>query len=430
MGLLILNLLGLEHFSPIRLQSTPPEGGTLQNQSSAATRRSFLKMGIQAGSMLLTSALLTKFGFSGAPPKIQITGIKFLRLRFPGKTPRKRNAIIESGGGPPEMTQLEVYTDQGIIGRSIPAGEVHIIESELLPRIQGENPFFVERIWDRMYRYNRKPVAKGEYIRAMGAVDIALWDIIGKFLALPVYKVLGAFNEKIRVYAAGGYYEEGKTTSDLVKEMEGYVREGFQAVKMKVGGERLAVDVERVRAVREALGPNIDLLVDANNRWPAYDAIRFGRAVEKYGIYWFEEPVEPDDFAGCAEVKHALDIPIVAGENEFTRWGCRELIQAGSTDILNLDTVVAGGITEYRKIAALASAYHIPVAPHGNPFMAVHLLASTPNTLIMETYPEIESRHNLALPLFPVKDGYIMAPEKPGLGIDPSPDIIQKYRVG
>jgi len=280
-----------------------------------------------------------------------------------------------------------------------------------------------------MYRFNRKPVAKGEYIRAMGAVDIAIWDIIGKALNLPVYKVLGACNEKIRVYAAGGYYEDGKGPAELVKEMEGYVREGFRAVKIKIGGEGLKVDVERIRAVREALGPDIDILLDANNRWNAYEAIRFGRAVEKYDPYWFEEPVEPDDFKGCAEVRRALDTPIVAGENEFTRWGCRELIEAGSADILNLDTVIAGGITEYRKIAGMASAYHIPVAPHGNPFMAVHLLASTPNTLIMETYPGVESKYNPALPLFPVKDGYIQAPDKPGIGIDPDPEMVKKYRV-
>jgi len=280
-----------------------------------------------------------------------------------------------------------------------------------------------------MYRYNRKPVAKGDYIRAMGGVDIAIWDIIGKALNMPVYQVLGAFTEKIRVYAAGGYYEEGKTIAGLVKEMESYVSEGFGAVKMKIGGESFNVDVERVAAVRKALGPGIDILIDANNRWNAYEAIRFGRAVEKYNPYWFEEPVEPDDFAGSAEVKRALDIPIVAGENEFTRWGTRDLLEADAVDILNLDTVVAGGITEYRKIAAMASAHHIPVAPHGNPFMAVHLLASTPNTLIMETYPAVESEYNLALPLFPVKGGYITVPDKPGLGIDPDPEIVKKYRV-
>jgi L-alanine-DL-glutamate epimerase-like enolase superfamily enzyme len=199
---------------------------------------------------------------------------------------------------------------------------------------------------------------------------------------------------------------------------------------MKVGGEPFATDAERVKAVREAIGPKIDLLIDANNRWTAVEAIRFGRMVEKHDIYWFEEPVEPDDFAGSAEVRHALDIPVVAGENEFTRWGCRDLITAGAADILNLDTTNAGGITEYRKIAALASAFHIPVAPHGDPFMAVHLLAATPNALIMETYPGVESRYNPALPLFPVKDGYIDVPTKAGLGIDPDPEMVRKYRVG
>ena len=246
---------------------------------------------------------------------------------------------------------------------------------------------------------------------------------------MPVYKVLGVFNEKIRVYAAGGYYEEDKTAADLANEMEGYVSEGFRAVKMKVGGASLAVDVERVAAVRKALGPDIDILVDANNKWRAYEAIRFGRAIEKFNPFWFEEPVEPDDFAGSAEAKQALDIPIVAGENEFTRWGARELLLAGSADILNLDTFRAGGITEYRKIAGMASAFHVPVAPHGSPYAAVHLLASIPNTLIMETYPGIYSSYNPVLPLFPVKDGYITAPDKPGLGIDLDPADIKKYGV-
>lgn len=386
-------------------------------------RRSFLAAAAGA-------AALPRVALPAEPPKLTITSMKVLRLRFPGKTARKRNSIITSGGGAPGMTYLELYTDGGIVGRSIPAGGLNTIESELFPRIKGENPFFVERIWDRMYHYNRKPVAKGDYIRAMGAVDIAVWDIIGKALNLPVYQVLGAYSEKIRVYAAGGYYEEGKGLKELAREMAEYVGEGFRAVKMKVGGEPMKVDAERVKAVREAVGPEVDILIDANNKWNAYEAIRFGRMVEKYDIYWFEEPVEPDDFAGCAEVKHALDIPIVAGENEYTRWGCRDLIEHNSADILNLDTVIAGGITEYRKIAAMASAHHIPVAPHGNPFMAVHLLASTANTLVMETYPAVESKDNLALPLFPVKDGYITAPSKPGLGIDPAPEIVAKYKVG
>ncbi len=359
---------------------------------------------------------------------LKITDLKTVKLRFPGQTPRKWNSIIVSGGGPPEMTYLELHTNQGIIGRSLPKGPSSLRNS-MLEKIKGENPFDVERIWDRMYRYNRKPVAKGDYIRVIGSVDMAVWDIIGKALNLPVYKVLGGFRKKIRVYAAGGYYQEGKSIDDLVGEMEGYVAEGFCAVKMKVGGAPFNEDVDRVKAVREALGPDIDLLVDANNKWTAYEAIRFGRAIEKYHPYWFEEPVEPDDFVGCAEVKQALDIPVVAGENEFTRWGCRDLLQSGSADILNLDTVDAGGITEYRKIAALASAFHVPVAPHGSPHMAIHLLASTPNALIMETYPGVESQYNPVLPLYPVKDGYVTVPETPGLGIDPDPELVEKYQI-
>ena len=362
------------------------------------------------------------------PPEIRITGFGFLRLRFPEKMPVKRNATIVSGGGQAGMTQLELYTDGGIIGRSLPKS-AGLIEG-LFHRVKGENPFYVERIWDQMYRGNRKPVAKGAYIDAMGSVDIAVWDIIGKALDMPVYKVLGAYSDRLRVYAAGGYYRDDKTTADLVKEMEGYVDEGFRAVKMKIGGEPMRPDAERVRAVREAIGPDIDLLLDANNRWLPYEAIRFGRMVEKYEPYWFEEPVVADDFQGCAEVKQALDIPVVAGENEFTRWGARDLIEHRSCDILNLDTVKAGGITEHRKISALASAYHIPVAPHGSPHMASHLLASTPNALIMETYPGVQSRFNPALPLYPVKAGYVEMPQTPGIGIDPDPAMVKKYKVG
>ena len=257
-------------------------------------RRDFLTA-IVGGSATLT---LPRPALPLISAPIKITEARFLRLRYPGSVPRRRNGTIESGGGAPGMTQLELLTDAGIIGRSVPAGSEEIITQQLMPRIVGMNPFHIEAIWDRMYRYNRKPVAKGPYISAMGAVDIAIWDIIGKALDRPVCEVLGVFSERLRVYAAGGYYEEGKGVKQLVKEMEGYVSEGFRAVKMKIGGESMELDAERVRAVREAIGPKIQLMIDANNRWTAPDAIRFGRLVEKYNLYWFEEPVEPDDFAG------------------------------------------------------------------------------------------------------------------------------------
>ena len=192
-------------------------------------RREFFHRAIAASAALTLPATALPLA---TPPPIKITGIKFLRLQYPGRTPRKRNGTIESGGGPPGMTQLEIYTDAGIVGRSLAGGNNEIIAGQLLPRIMGMNPFHIEALWDRMYRFNRKPVAKGLYISAMGSVDIALWDIVGKALNKPVCEVLGVFSEKIRVYAAGGYYEEGKGVRELVKDMEGYVGEGFRAVKM------------------------------------------------------------------------------------------------------------------------------------------------------------------------------------------------------
>ena len=360
---------------------------------------------------------------------LKITDLKVLKFTFPGRKPVMRNSIIELDGGNrmPTLTQLEIHTSEGIIGRSHPKGGVDFILSRLTPKLIGRNPFDIEGIWDDLYRLRRKPVANGEYIKAMGSVDMALWDIIGKTLQLPVHRVLGTHNTHLYVYAAGGYYEDGKTTVDLCEEMVNYVEGGFRAVKMKVGGASFREDVERVREVRKAIGPDIDLMLDANNCWLPYEAVRFGKFVEEFDPFWFEEPVVANDYEGCAEVRRKLRIPITAGENSFTRWECRELITAKSADILNPDTVKTGGITEFRKIAALCSTFNIPVAPHGDPHMAAHLLAATPNALVMETYPEVFSRFNPALELYPVKDGYIDVPDRPGLGIDPDPDCVKKY---
>ena len=360
---------------------------------------------------------------------IRITDIRFIDLEFPGTLPVQWNAIKRYGGGPPTDRILELHTDAGIVGRSRPKGPREVIEGEVFSRLRGQGLMAPERLWDRMYRHNRKSIAKGIYIKAMGSLDVAIWDIIGKALNLPVHRILGTFRTHIPVYAAGGYYAEGKGIAKLVKEMESYVDEGFRVVKMKVGAAPMAVDVERVSAVRKALGPDIGIMLDANNGMRAYEAIRFGRAVEQYQPYWFEEPVMPDDFAGSAEVRQALDVPIVAGENEFTRWGARDLLDAGAADILNLDVVKAGGITEYRKIAALASAWHIPVAPHGTVQMSMQTMASVDNGLIMEVYPSARAYYNPTLPPLDVNDGYTTVPETPGLGLEFDEDMIRRFRV-
>ena len=361
---------------------------------------------------------------------IKMTDINTYTLEFPKATPLTWNAIKKSGGKKPRVTFLEIHTDAGITGVSIPKGPLDLVK-KFVKKIKDLNLLHTEKVWDHMYSYDRKPVAKGLELHAIGSVDLAIWDIVGKALNLPVHRVLGTFREKIPAYAAGGYYAKNKGIKELVEEMESYANEGYQVVKMKVGWLEPKEDASRVRAVCEQLGDDVRVMVDANNGYKsAYEAIRFGRMVEDLDLFWFEEPVAPDDWRGNAEVRDELDIPIVAGENEYTRWGARDLIENHSCDILNLDTIKAGGITEYRKIAALASAYHVPVAPHGYAHMNIHLLAATANALILETYPNKARDFNPALPAFPVLDGKVNAPDRPGLGMEVDQKMIAKFRVG
>ncbi|MEM6320438.1 MAG: mandelate racemase/muconate lactonizing enzyme family protein [Bacteroidota bacterium] len=409
-----------------------------------AKRRNFLRnLGLTAGA--LTGLPLLSLGKNrletvhtearskakDALESIKITDIEFFTLEFPNKTPLTWNAIKKSGGSKPKTTFMRLKTDAGITGICAPKGPRNTVE-KYAKKIKGLNLFHTEKVWDYMYHHNRKPVAKGLELHAIGSVDLAVWDIIGKALNMPVHKVLGTYQEDITVYAAGGYYAKDKGVPELVKEMEDYAKEGYKIVKMKVGFyEDVYKDVERVKAVVKALGRDVRVMVDANNGYKsAYEAIRFGRMVEDLDLYWFEEPVAPDDWRGNAECRANLDIPITAGENEYTRWGARDLVENHCCDIINMDTIKSGGITEYKKIAALASAYHIPVAPHGYAHMNIHVVASTSNASVLETYPKKARDFNPALPAFPVKDGKVKAPTEAGLGMTLEESFIKKYRVG
>ncbi len=361
--------------------------------------------------------------------KITVKDAEIIKLKFDKATPLTWNAIKKSGGKPPSTTFLKITTNENITGYSIIKGASKDVLS-FIKKIKGMNLMNTEQIWDHMFFHNRKPVAKGKEIHAIGSVDLCVWDIVGKALRLPVHKVLGTYREKIPVYAAGGYYADGKGIPELVEEMEEYVKEGYKVVKMKIGYLDAKADAQRVKAVVKALGTDARVMVDANNGYKsAYEAIRFGRMVEDLDLYWFEEPVAPDDWRGNAEVREELDIPIVAGENEYTRWGARDLVENHSCDIINIDTIKGGGLTEMKKIAALCSAFHIPVAPHGYSHMNVHAVASISNALILETYPAKARDFNPSLEAFPIKDGYIEAPTKIGLGMDPDPALIKKYSV-
>jgi len=320
-------------------------------------------------------------------------------------------------GGPPMITKM-------------------IIEKELADYLVGEDPLNIERLWEKMYQRSIKHGRKGAIIASMSGIDIALWDIKARSVNMPLYRLLGGCYEKIRAYASAGFYAEGKGLKELANEMASYVKEGFTAVKMKIGRVSQAEDVARIKAVREAIGPNIGLLVDGNNVYTAYEAIKMARKMEEYDVFWFEEPVPAEDLEGSAKVVAAIDMPLAAGENEFTRYGFRDLILHQAIDIAQPDATWCGGITEARKIAAMASAWNIPCVPHSFSSAValvsnLHFSASIPNSM----FQEFDRNYNplreelLTEPVKINKDGYIDLPQKPGLGVELSESVVKKYRV-
>ena len=294
----------------------------------------------------------------------------------------------------------------------------------------GKKPFEIEHHWQYLYRMGpfRGSILSG----AISAIDIAIWDIVAKAVGRPLYQVLGGYTDEVRAYIAGGYYEDGKGLSELQEEMLGYVEQGANAVKMKIGAVPLREDEIRVRAVREAIGPEIDLLVDANNAYVHADAVRMGRILEEYDAFWFEEPVSPDNMRGSALTARLSTVPVAAGENEYTSWGFRELFETGAVDIVNPDAMVLGGITEYRRVAALAAAYEIPIAPHGLQEIHIHLLAAFPMPLILEYYNSNVAGLNDVMfheKLELTDQGTVKLPSGPGLGLTINWDALAEYKV-
>jgi len=364
---------------------------------------------------------------------MKITNVETIALTIPLDLPIffATRAVTER-----DLSVTKIYTDEGIVGLScVPIGEplsvTSIIERKLKPLLIGEDPLCTEWLWDKMYIEMRRD-RKGSAIRAISGVDIALWDIKGKYFDLPLYKLLGGSRRKIPCYASGGYYHEGKGLKGLAKEMELYLKHGYTAVKIKIGALSVKEDIERVKTARMVIGPDVHLLIDANNAYDATTAIRVGRALEGQDAFFFEEPVKPDDIQGSRLVADVLDIPIASGELEYTVWGFRDLIASGAVDMIQPDATVLGGITEWMKVAALAKAYHIPVSPHWEQEVHMHLVGAFPNTLWVEYFMrEIDVRveDKIYKDFVVAKGGYLEIPDKPGLGIELNKEAIRMYRI-
>lgn len=320
-----------------------------------------------------------------------------------------------------DIVVVKILTNDGYEGYGWAHGTKVVVDTllSLKERVIGEDPFNVERIWDKMYLpkiYGRK----GFETRAISAMDIALWDIKGKVAGRSVGQLLGGYRDTVPAYIAGGYYEQGKGHEGLRKEMVANLASGAKAIKMKIGGASIAEDIDRIDIVREVVGPNIKILVDANNAYNRIDALKIGRELDKRDIYWFEEPLSPDDIEGCAQLCRKLDTPIAIGENEYTRWGFKQLMDAHAAQIYNADAQVLGGITEWKKVADLAMANNVLIAPHGDQEVHAQLVSAIPNGLIVEYYSN--NTNALKESMFPSSlsldtEGNVTPKKMPGLGV-------------
>lgn len=339
---------------------------------------------------------------------------------------------------------VKVMTDEGIYGwgecyGAHPEITSTIIERMWSPLLLGADPFDTEVLWELQYRTIRGH--KGPTLAAMSGIDIALWDIKGKAAGLPVSKLLGGvFRDSIRCYASGMYMSAAEDLPKaLADEAVSYVRAGYTGVKMKIGiGPEK--DIEIVSAVREAIGSETILMVDANCAYDAGTAIRLGRVLEDLGVYWFEEPVPPTDIQGYIAVKSALDIYVAGGELEYSRYGFRDLVVNRAADIIQPDLCWAGGLTEGKKIAAMCEAFGLRCLPHvwGTPVAVaanLHFIASLPALYSiadpLEPLIELDRSPN------PIRDaldtckiidqinGRIKVPTGPGLGIDVDEEVMR-----
>ena len=351
---------------------------------------------------------------------------------------------------------VEIETDAGLTGlgeAKVGVGNlgnyaalVTLIHAELAPLLIGRDPRDVTALWEAIYNGTRAhyvaahgrtfPVVgrRGITISALSGIDIALWDLLGKSLDQPVWRLLGGqLRDRIPAYASGGWAPVG----GVGKQLRQYVERGHRAVKMRVGLQDKSVDdsAARVREAREALGPEVGLMVDAHGTWSVREAQRFARKVADCDLGWLEEPVSPDNVTGQAEVRAATDIPIAAGETEQTRFAFRDLIEARAVDVLQPDVAIAGGITETLRICALAATHGLTVAPHlwgGAVLFAsgLHLAVATPCVNALEfSRGENPLLHDLIEEPFDLKDGFVLAPGRPGLGITLNRDFVRSITV-
>jgi L-alanine-DL-glutamate epimerase-like enolase superfamily enzyme len=360
---------------------------------------------------------------------MKIIDLRTLRAEVPLQRPI-RTAIhdIRSVGA------LLVFIDggDGLVGEGYlfapGTRQLRVLEEMVLsfkPQVVGNDPEFSEAIWRNLWSGINFYGHKGISVFALSAVDMAVWDLRGKALGKPIHRLLGGCRSAVPTYASGGLWL-GASIDELVAEARSFLASGFRAVKMRLGKPRLEEDVERVRAVRQAIGPDIALMADANQGLTVDHAIRLGRRLEEFGLAWFEEPVQAYDLEGSARVAAALDTPIASGETEYARYGFRDMLERKAADVLMPDLGRVGGVSEFVKVAHMADAVDVPVSSHIYTEQSIGLVAALGNATYLEHMPWFETLFRERLEM---REGKVLVPERPGFGFTFDPDAVERYRV-
>jgi L-rhamnonate dehydratase len=339
---------------------------------------------------------------------------------------------------------VEIFTDDGHVGIGnaalAPPITKQVIDLYLRPLLIGADPWNIEFLWQHMYRKTMAFGRKGIGMAAISAVDIALWDLLGKSAKQPVFRLLGGRTKpRIPVYASRLYSIE---LSELAAEAKRYKREGYRAMKLRFGwgptdgAAGMQQNVDLVKTVRQALGDAIDVMADAYMGWTLDYAKRMLPLLEPFNLRWLEEPVIPDDIQGYAELKSYARIPIAGGEHEFTQYGFRDLLQARAVDYIQFDSNRVGGITQARKICALAESYSVPVIPHAGQMHNYHVVMASLNSPMAEYFPivDVEVGNELFWYIFEgepqAKDGFVDLDDNlPGLGLTVNEKALAKFEV-
>lgn len=329
-----------------------------------------------------------------------------------------------------DLVVVEVVTQSGITGM----GYLHLlnlplqrtigacIAEAMAPRIIGRDASAIEAIWRDLWRTTLTGGRGGVAMMAQSAIDIALWDVLGKAAGLPLHRLWGHYRSEIPIYGSGCF--RGSFGDGMIAKAKHYVAQGYKAIKMQVAivGD-LRTDADNVRRMREAVGPGIDIMIDVNMGWSADVAITMGRKFEEFDIYWLEEPVTADDYAGYLRCAEALDMRVVGGETHFGRADLKPLLENPRIPILQPDPM-RGGFTELRKIATVADTWGMTIAPHLFPELNVHLLASIPNGIWAEQMGLLD---DVFVSLPKIANGMITAPETPGHGLAFKPEVLRDF---